>query len=167
MENTTNEEVVAQEEASTQEKTTAEEKTFTQEQLNNILAKERKAWEKKAEADKEEAKKLARMNAEEKANYEFEKREQALIARELELQTKELQAEAKNMLNERGLPIELHELLPYKDAESVKNGIDTLEKSIQQAVEKAVNERMKGSAPQTASNSHEQPNFFAVGARIK
>lgn len=42
--------------------------------MNSILAKERGKWEKKAEADKEEAKRLAKMNAEEKVKYESEKR---------------------------------------------------------------------------------------------
>lgn len=66
--------VEGQEQASAQEQQTTESKTFTQEELNSILAKERGKWEKKAEADKEEAKRLAKMNAEEKAKYESEKR---------------------------------------------------------------------------------------------
>lgn len=149
-----NKESVAQdnEQASTQEQPTTE-KTFTQEEVNNFIAKERKQWEKKAQAEKEEAKQLAKMNAEEKANYELEKRQKALEDREQVLQRKELQAEAKNILNEKGLPIELFELLPYENAETVKKGIDILEQAIQKAVQNAVEQRLKGNAPRTSTNS--------------
>lgn len=170
MENTNTDVVEMQEtqtEASTQE-TKAEEttKTFTQEQVNNFLAKEKAKWEKKAEAEKEEAKKLAKMNADEKAQYEIDKRTKALEEREQAIQLKELQAEAKNILNEKGLPIELYTLLPYQDAESVKKGIDTLQTAIQKAVDSTVNERMKGTAPQKATETT-PPNFFELGAKIK
>lgn len=166
MDNENVEVVEKQEEASTQEKQATETKTFTQEELNAILAKEKGKWEKKAEADKEEAKKLAKMNAEEKAKYESEKREADLARREAEINKRELTAEAKSILSEKGLPLELHELLNYETAETVKSSIDTIEKALQLAVEKAVEERMKGTAPQKGG-SNEKPNFFELGAKIK
>lgn len=106
------------------------------------------------------------MNAEEKAKYESEKREAELAKREAEINKRELTAEAKSILSERGLPLELHELLNYETAETVKSSIETIQKAMQIAVEKAVEERMKGNPPQRGG-SNEKPNFFELGAKIK
>lgn len=143
-----------------------EEKTFTQEELNKILAKERGKWEKKAENDKEEAKKLAKMNAEQKAKYELEKAQDDLAKREAEITKRELTAEAKSILSERGLSIELHSLLNYESAETVQESIKVLEIAIQKATEKAVAERLKGNAPKKESDPQKVTNFFAKGANI-
>ena len=129
------------------EKEQEQEKKFTQDELNSIIAKEKSKWEKKAESDKEEAKKLARMNAEEKAKYELDKANETLAKREAEITRRELTAEAKSILSERGLSTELHSLLNYESAETVQESIKVLETAIQRATEKAVEERLKGNTP--------------------
>lgn len=134
-----------------------ETKSYTQEELDKIIKSNvdravAKAT-KEAEQKQEEAKKLAKMNAEQKANYEIEKTKKELDEREAKIAKRELSAEAKSMLSDRGLSTELHSLLNYESAETVKNGIDALEKAIQTSVQKAVEERLKGNSPKISTAS--------------
>lgn len=54
-----------------------------------------------------EAEKLAKMNAEQKAQYEREKKDQELAKREVELTARELKVTAKETLGSKGLPTSL------------------------------------------------------------
>lgn len=130
-------------------------KTFTQDELNRILGERlsqaQAKWDKdlqsRLEAAKTEAEKLAKMNAEQKAQYEREKRETELAKREGEITRRELRATALESLAEKGLPKQLAELLNYTDAESTQKSLEAAEKAFREAVEAGVNERLKGSAP--------------------
>lgn len=94
-----------------------------------------------------EAEKLAKMNKEEKAQYLQEKKEKEIQDREAAITKRELAAEAKNTLAEKGLPAELAEVLNYSDADSCKQSISAVEKAFQKSVEKAVEEKLKGGQP--------------------
>lgn len=96
---------------------------------------------------KTEAEKLAKMNAEQKAKYAEEKRIAELEKREKEITTRELKAQAYETLAEKGLPKDLVDLLNYSDAESCNKSIESVEKAFQSAVEKAVNEKLRGGNP--------------------
>lgn len=111
------------------------------------VAREREKWEAQAQAEKEEAAKLAKMNAEEKAKHEREKREKALAEREAAVAKRELTAEAISQLSEKGLPVELSACLNYADAESCKASMEALEKAFNTAVEKRVNDMLRGTPP--------------------
>lgn len=126
-------------------------KTFTQEELDKIvqgrIAKERKSWEKYLEDQKTEAEKLAGMSEKEKKEYQVKKRQEDLDAREAAITQRELTAQAKVQLADKGIPTELAEILNFTDADSCKKSIETVEKAFQSAVEKAVDERLKGGKP--------------------
>ena len=128
-----------------------ETKTFTQEELDKIvqgrIAKERKAWEKHLEDEKTEAQKLETMSEKEKKKYQEEKRIKELDDREAAITRRELTAQAKVQLADKGIPTELAEILNLTDAESCKKSIEIVEKAFQSAVEKAVEERIKGREP--------------------
>lgn len=128
-----------------------ETKTFTQEELDKIvqgrIAKERKAWEKHLEDEKTEAQKLETMSEKEKKKYQEEKRIKELDDREAAITRRELTAQAKVQLADKGIPTELAEILNLTDAESCKKSIEIVEKAFQTAVEKAVEERIKGREP--------------------
>lgn len=66
-----------------------EKKSYLVGWIKFILAKEKSKWQKKAEEDKEEAKKLAKMNAEEKAKFELDKKQSILEQREKEITKRE------------------------------------------------------------------------------
>lgn len=128
-----------------------ETKTFTQEELDKIvqgrIAKERKAWEKHLEDEKTEAQKLETMSEKEKKKYQEEKRIKDLDDREAAITRRELTAQAKVQLADKGIPTELAEILILTDADSCKKSIETVEKAFQSAVEKAVEEKIKGREP--------------------
>ena len=56
-------------------------------------------------------------------------------------------AQAKNTLAEKMLPVSLAEVLNYTDADSCSQSISAVEKSFQEAVQAAVEERLKGGNP--------------------
>lgn len=128
-----------------------ETKTFTQEELDKIvqgrIAKERKAWEKQLEEQQTEAQKLETMSEKEKKKYQEEKRIKDLDDREAAITRRELTAQAKVQLADKGIPTELAEILILTDADSCKKSIETVEKAFQSSVEKAVEEKIKGREP--------------------
>jgi len=94
-----------------------------------------------------EAEKLAKMNKEEKADYMRQKQEKDLATREADITKRELMAEAKNTLAEKKLPASLAEILNYTDADSCKTSLEAVEKAFQEAVQTAVEEKLKGGIP--------------------
>lgn len=94
-----------------------------------------------------EADKLAKMNKEEKAEYLRQKQEKELKDREAAITRRELMAEAKNTLAEKKLPVGLAEVLNYGDADSCSKSIEAVEKAFQEAVQAAVEEKLKGGTP--------------------
>jgi len=98
----------------------------------------------KLEDVKTEAEKLAKMNADEKAKYAEEKRAADLGKREKDINTRELKAQAYETLAEKGIPKELVDILNYENADTCSKSIESVEKAFQSAVEKAVNEKLRG-----------------------
>ena len=123
------------------------ERTFTRAEIGKMLSAERSKWEAEQEAKENEAKKLAKMNADEKQKYQLDQREQELANREQAIARKELTAEAKAMLSERGLPVELVAVVDLSNAEAVTESVASIQKTWEDAVQKGVSDRMKGSAP--------------------
>lgn len=150
----TNEDVKVDKVDNQQEETKQEEvKTFTQDEIDEMVKSNvdravAKALH-KADEQRKEAEKLAAMNAKEKAEYEMNKKQQDLEERERNIQLRELTAEAKDMLIEKGLSSDLASILDYKDAESVKESINIIEAAINKEAEKQVIERLKGRTPKT------------------
>ena len=123
------------------------ERTFTRAEIGKMLSAERSKWEAEQEAKENEAKKLAKMNSDEKQKYQLDQREQELANREQAIARKELTAEAKAMLSERDLPVELVNVVDLTSAETVSESITSIQKAWEESVQKGVSERMKGSAP--------------------
>jgi len=132
---------------------TESKRTFTQEELNDIiegrLAKAKKAWDKELADKQSEAEKLAKMDADQKKTYEFEKRVKDLEKREAEITRRELKSQALEMLEQKNLPKSLVDLLNLTDADSCKASIDAVEKAFSQAVQADVDNKLKGDRPIT------------------
>lgn len=103
-------------------------------------------WDEQKKAELTEQEKLAKMKADEKAQYEREKQEKALRDREAAITRRELTASARETLVEKGLPAELSTVLNYESADTCKESLDAVEKAFKEAVEKAVNDKLRGSA---------------------
>ena len=118
-----------------------------QKAVNTAVTKAQQKWQALADENLSEAEKLAKMTKEEKAQYLQQKKEKELINREAEITRKELRAEAKNTLVEKKLPAGLADVLNYADADSCSKSISAVEKAFQEAVETAVQDRLKGGKP--------------------
>lgn len=94
-----------------------------------------------------EAEKMAKMSADQKAEYEREKQAKELADREAAITKRELMATAKEQLAEKGLPISLASILNYASAEECSASIEAVGKAFQESVEKAVNDRLAGGKP--------------------
>ncbi|HEL1974309.1 TPA: DUF4355 domain-containing protein [Streptococcus suis] len=133
-----------------------DEKKYTDADVDAIIDKKFAKWKAEQEKAESEAKKLSKMNAEDKQKYQLDKREQDLADREAAITRRELTAEAKTILSERGLPIELVDVVNLTDADSVRDSIDAIQKTWEAAVLKGVADKTKGIAPMTKA-PQEQP----------
>lgn len=116
--------------------------------ISKALETAKAKWETEKQTElenaKTEAEKLAKMNAEQKAKYAEEKRLADIEKREKDITTRELKALAYETLAEKGMPKELVEILNYTDADACNKSIEAVGKAFQTAVEKAVNEKLRG-----------------------
>jgi transketolase len=116
-------------------------------------------YQAKIEEAKTEAEKLAKMNADQKAEYEAKKKLDDLAKREKDITTRELRATAYETLAEKNLPKELVDILNYSDAEQCNKSIEAVEKAFQSAVEKAVNDKLRGGNPPKGGQGNKQATF--------
>lgn len=174
--NTGNTDTTTQNESTSNEQTETNqrEKTFTQKDVDKLIqervAREQAKWEKKVQDERTEAEKLAKMNADQKAEYEKQKREDELAKREKDITTRELRATAYETLAEKNLPKELVDILNYSDAEQCNKSIEAVEKAFQSAVEKAVNDKLRGGNPPKGGQGSSNQSTFGfnfTGVRPK
>jgi hypothetical protein len=143
-------------------KTEPEVKTYTQEEVNGMMAKQRKKWEQKVS----EAEKLAKMNEEDQAAFKAEQRILELERREKAVTRRELEFTAKSALMEKGLSTDLASLLDYSSAESCKDSIDKVSAVFSAALEKQRKEDMKGTKPPKAPPKQD-PNTMTYSQLVE
>ena len=156
----TNTEVVEAETVDNPETTEAD-KTFTQDELNHIVqervqravAKAQKDAEDKIKQAQSEGERLAKLTKDERAKEEEAKRLADLEAREKAIAVKELRIETQSLLSDEGLPIEFLDVVMADTAESVKENIASIRKVFDEAVEKRVNERLTQDKPRRGATA--------------
>ena len=130
-------------------------KTFTQEEVDKIvnkrLARERKDIEAKIEAERAEAERLAKMSEAEKQQALFKKQVAEFEATKRAFDQELLLNDTSKQLASKNLPIEFAEMLKANDAESTFENIKVFEAKFNEAVEKLVNERLRGNTPKARS----------------
>ncbi|WP_418626112.1 DUF4355 domain-containing protein [Sellimonas intestinalis] len=133
------------------------EKKYTDEDVDRIInqkfAQKFSEWEKKQSKAKDEAEKLAGMNAEQKEKYENEqlkKQVQELLRKDA---LGKMATVARGMLGEKNISVsdDLIEMLISDDAEKTKSSVDSFITAFQSAVEKAVKDALKGNQPKKTS----------------
>lgn len=125
-------------------------------------------WQEINDAEKTEAEKLAKMNKEQKLEYEAQKEKQEKENVLAELNAYKMKEEAIKIASEKGLEVSLLNLIDFKTvtAEKLNENIDNLSRVFNKAVEKMVNERLKEDTPitKTSGNVESQskaiPNLF-------
>ena len=156
----TNTEVVEVETVDNPETTDAD-KTFTQDELDHIVqervkravAKAQKDAEDKIKQAQSEGERLAKLTKDERAKEEEAKRLADLEAREKAIAVKELRIETQSLLSDEGLPIEFLDVVMADTAESVKENIASIRKVFDEAVEKRVNERLTQDKPRRGATA--------------
>ena len=103
----------------------------------------------RAEWQKQQAEqaRVAAMTQEERAGYETSRREAELAEREKNVTRREVKAMALEELTRRGLPRELADAVSCESESECMKGIDRIERVFRQAVQSAVDERLRGEVP--------------------
>ena len=129
------------------------EKKYTDADLNSIIDKKFAEWQKKKEKEVDEAKKLAEMNATEKAEYERDKLQKQLDEMMKEKSLTEMTKVARKMLSEDGINItdELLANLVSDSAENTKEAVKSFIELFKSAVNDAVKDALKGKAPKNST----------------
>ncbi|MTH28279.1 DUF4355 domain-containing protein [Veillonella parvula] len=147
------------EQASTQEQAETTEKTFTQEELDAIIQKEKgkakRAAEREYQAKMDEAEKLRKMNAEQKAEYEAKKQADYIAELEAKINRSGLEKEASKMLSEAGI-VATDDILAFvvkDDAESTQETINSFTSLVNDLADKKVSEMLKGKTPKKVEQS--------------
>ena len=147
------------EEASAQEQTETTEKTFTQAELDAIIQKEKakakRSAEKEYQAKIDEAERLRKMNADEKAEYEAKKQAAYIAELEAKINRSGLEKEASKMLSEAGI-VAGDEILAFvvKDsAESTQEAVNGFTELVNQLADNKVKEMLKGKTPRKVEQS--------------
>ena len=134
-------------------------KTFTQEEVDKMiqkrLSRERKDIEAKIEAERAEAERLAKMSEAEKQQALFKKQVAEFEATKRAFEQEKLLNETSKQLASKNLPIEFAEMLKAQDAESTFENIKIFEAKFNEAVERLVNERLKGKTPKAQTGAVE------------
>lgn len=149
--------VKTEEEVSKNEEVKKDEKTFTRDEFNSAIAGEKKRLREEIkkellseqEAKDTEAKKLAKMDDDQKNQYNYEKSEKARQEAEAKLNAYELKEKARDIATEKNMDTSLLNVLDFatETAESISTKIDVLNDAFKKAVEKAINEQLKEKAP--------------------
>lgn len=126
--------------------------------ITKSLETAKEKWEKESEdrlnQKLSEADKLAKMNKEEKDNYQKQVADKQLKDREAQITRRELQATAKETLIEKGLSPILADILNYENADSVQKSIE----HVKDVFEKAVKEQVASVMKQNAVPGRSQTN---------
>jgi len=103
--------------------------------------------ERKANARIKEAEKLAKMNEQQRYEYELESREKAIAEKEHALALAENKATAAQILSDRGISAKLVDFVVAEDAQTMSDNISLLEMEFKNSVKAEVERRLSTSTP--------------------
>lgn len=140
---------------------------YTDADVDRIVARKYAKWQADQEAKVAEAKKLAEMNATEKAAYELKKANERIAELEGEKTRRELAREVRTQLKEAGIdaPDAVVSVLVGNDAEATKAATDAFREAFSAAVEAAVRERLAGRAPRSQAAAPTRESILAIKDR--
>lgn len=143
-----------------------EEKKYTDKDVDAIVNKRFAKWkteqEQAVKSAKEEAEKLAKMNAEQKQNYEIEKLQKENEKLKQEAAKVELSRSATGILADKGIEAtqDVLDFVVGNDADDTNAKIDKLVKIVESQLKKAEIARATGTTPKTMTNSGSQLSEF-------
>ncbi|PTG53052.1 phage capsid protein [Staphylococcus chromogenes] len=156
--NVTEEQAQDQQQQTEGDNTESKEKTFTQAELDDIVekrvAREKKKAEQKAKDAAAEAEKLAKMNREQKADYEREKLEKELERYRKQEARLNMKNEAKKLFKESNIDSsdELLELVTSDTFDQTQENVEAFTMILNEMVETAVKDRLYSGSPKSFTN---------------
>ncbi|MED9882321.1 MAG: DUF4355 domain-containing protein [Blautia sp.] len=125
------------------------EKKYSDEDVDKLIKRKFAEWEKKKQKEEDEAKKLAKMNAQEKADYKNRQLEDRIAELEREKTLSSMKDEARKMLSEKNINIsdELLAFMVTSDAEKTKTAVDSFAELFNAAVNEAIKSKARQSVP--------------------
>ena len=137
--------------------------TFTQAELDTLINKRLDRASKKADAEKQEAEKLAKMSEADRQQALFDT-EKANFAEERKLyQREKLELQVVKELSTKSLPTEFSKYLIGEDAETCMSNIKEFDLHWQQAIANVVDARLRGSTPKGGSGNVPTVNPWKEG----
>lgn len=132
-----------------------DEKKYSDADLDNIINKKFAKWQENQQKAVNEAKKLAEMNAQQKAEYERDQLQKQLDEYKRKDSLAEMSKTARKMLADDGISVsdDVLSMLVTTDAEKTKAAVDGFKTAFKKAVEDAVKERLKGEPPKKGTGS--------------
>ena len=131
------------------------EKKYSDKDLDAILDKRFARWKADQEKEKAEAKRLADMNAQERAEAERDKVQKELDELKAKNAIAEMTNEARKMCTEHNINVgdDLLSVLVDQDADKTKKAVDAFVKMFESEVDKAVKEKLKGNGPKRGGSN--------------
>lgn len=122
---------------------------YTDADVDAMLNRKFAEWQKKQQKAVDEAKKLAEMDATQKAEYERDQLRKELEDYKRRDSLAAMSKQARKMLSDQNIsiPDELLGMLVTTEAEDTKVAVDSFAKLFNEAVEAAVRDRLKGDPP--------------------
>jgi hypothetical protein len=138
-----------------EQKTDRQTPKYSDDDLDKILGKRFARWQQDQQKAVDEAKKLAEMDATQKAEYERDQLKKELADLKRKDSIAEMTKTARKMLSDKNISVsdELLAMMVTTDAEETKKAIDGFTKAFNDAVENAVKERLRGTPPRRGSGT--------------
>lgn len=174
-EETQNEQVNTEQSTESTE-TEPKEKTFTQDQVNEMIQKrlerERKDQAEKINQAKDEATKLAKMNRDQKNEYELKQAKQAADEAQSKLARYEMQDTARKMLKDEGVTLTSDELslVVTDDAKTTQENVKMVSDLVKRIKDEVRDDFRKGRTPVVKNDSMTKQDIMGIkdtAARIK
>ncbi len=153
------------------------EKKYSDEQVDEIIKEKKAKWQKQQDEkikELEEARKLEKMNEDEKLKYELDKYKRELEEYKQRENQSAMAKVAKNMLIEEGFNIsdDLVNNLITDEAETTKENVKDFAGMLKDLVEKEVNERLKGKSPEVKktgvkSSQSQRSEIYGIKDSVK
>lgn len=126
---------------------------YTDEDVDKLISQKVAEWKKKEQKAVDEAKKLAEMNAQQKAEYERDQFKKQLEQYQERESLAEMTKTARKMLTDEEINVtdDLLDRLVSTDAEQTKVAVDSFTKLFKDSVQAAVKDALRGNAPKAGT----------------
>lgn len=141
------------------------EKKYTDDDVDEIIKRKKAEWEKQKKKDDDEAKKFAKMNAQQKADYKQQQLEDEIQKLKDERTLSNMRDEARKQLSEKGINISdnLLAFMVSKDAEETKEAVDSFADLFNSAVNDAVKEKARQTTPREGGQFASRKEKLDIG----